>query len=210
MTVERSRIRASMYRIAVQELEQILEQATESIRHLLYSSSIRSSDDYIYSWQEVCELQSPDHDYMLLIQILDNAIVRYPNDPWLRCLRGRALWGNDYYQAALEDLHVALHYAPDKTFPLILLGETYFLQNRYDAACAMLDKAIAYAPRSGRAYLARGLVYHALAQEADDEQAFRTWLILALEDLEQAFLLQPTQRANFASFTQRIKQQLAQ
>lgn len=214
MTVERSRIRAGMYRIAVGELQQILEQCPyTSVRQLITTSTIETTQDgvpYTYSWQELCTLQNPDTDYALLMQILDTAIARYPHDSWLRCLRGRALWANDYFQAALEDLHIALHGALNRTLPYILLGETYYLQNRYDAACAMLDKAIEAAPRSARAYLARALVYKSLAEESDTEEAYRVWLTLALEDLECALMLAPDQKPAFASLAHRIKQQITQ
>lgn len=201
--------RNTLYRVAVNELNQFLEACpyrtiyqyvvhyhraimpANNLEVALTPEAAEVSDiSYQHTaktWDELCELKEPELDYHLILQAIDMAIALFSRNAWLRCLRARALWALDHFPAAVEDLQQALRIQEGYPFALALLGETYYLMERIDEAIKMLSLVIEVKPDYPRAYYARALAFCVRAENKGYSREHKMLIYgNALKDIEHA------------------------
>lgn len=101
-------------------------------------------------------------DFQCILQGLDKVIEAYPQDPWLRVMRGRALIAIGWYMAAIQDLDAAM--GADSAERCLFLAEAHFAQTRetfdeplscYTVAAIWATKSIQFERKDPRPYLLR-------------------------------------------------------
>ena len=126
-------------------------------------------------------------------KVLDEASVRYPDNPLFSLWAGRVYMvlgekvDQKYYQNAEKSLLAAAALSPEKQDILILLGRLYLLKKDFDQALSYQKKAVAVAPDIGTSHWFLGLTYVASGN-----------IPLGLEEIEAAlekgFSLTPSQK----------------
>lgn len=101
-------------------------------------------------------------DFQCILTGLDKTIEAYPQEPWLRVMRGRALIALGWHMAAIQDLSAAM--AADSAERCLFLAEAYFGQAKetlndslscYTVAAIWATKSIQFERNSPRPYLLR-------------------------------------------------------
>lgn len=218
MTTVQEVSREAVYGAAVDELQVFLEACPyKNVYSFIvnYVISVERTDmqtgetiNSDFSWDELCQLRSPDLDYTLITQVMNEAVEKYRRNAWVYCLRARARWAFNQYEESTQDLLTALHLAPENLFVISLLGETYYLMEQYARAIKYLSTVIGMNAQYARAYFARALCYEALGDSKDIREHKELQYNMALRDAERAEQLKPQQSIYFSSFVFRLRQKI--
>lgn len=199
--------KASLYRVAVDELEQFLDLAPGPVYAYITGATVQEDDD-ILDWDRLCQLHFPDTDYAHIMYIIESATQRFSGNAYIHAFRARALWAVDGYDEAVKELERALTIQPYYDFAQWLLGETYYLSGRLEQAHVALNICILRNPLFSRTYFARALTRERLAEtKPKDMQMF--YYTLALNDLDKAQQLSPDFGSHFQDVRARINQKAA-
>jgi len=106
------------------------------------------------------------------IDIIDDAITRYPDEPRLYSARGAVFMNMGNIDSALEDLNKSISLNPNASNVYILRSMVYYKTRRLDKALADCDMAISLNKYAYEAYIGRGII---LMEEGDLEHAIKNF-----------------------------------
>lgn len=212
--------RKILYETSAKEIATLLEKCSDErihttlacIRHVL---PMRTDIEDVYAehnlsvidFQELLQLKEPLRDFNLILQSLDSLVEKYAENAWAYILRARALWGIEYYAAALQDIEKAQNLLPNMLLLERMRAETLFFLERYYPALNLISSLIDAFPNNGRNYIVRYLIWCGLANRSDTLPHERTiYLNAAIADLEKASSVTPKQAAKIQLLVNRLKE----
>lgn len=152
-----------LYFAAIRDIDDVLEQhGSHELTDFLESHGVQKIED---SWAMSAPLNMAEA-HQCMIGALDQAVNAFPDDPWARVARGRALVPLHYYQAALQDYARAIAMVPLSPIINLFLAETLLYAGAstfkdptddYLAASMYAGIAINKDPELPRAYLCHAL-----------------------------------------------------
>lgn len=204
---ERQGVAHRIIESAIQDLDAMLNTTPNYERDLFHYILSYQAHPEDKLWVDLIDLEDPDHDYQIIVQMLCNIKEIYSKSAWAKCMYARSLWPSEAYHAAIKELIEAIALRPSETMSHVLLGETYYLQGSYEDALSPLDKALSLSPNFVNALACKG---YCLKYLADDGKNMATSLrkayyANAFDAFKKAAKLAPNREPIYAVEAREIK-----